>query len=110
MIVEFPLFGAGINYFPYEISVLRIFEPRYLLLIGDSIKNNQSFCVSKSLDNIGQIVSEVQILEHQDISNAEQVVVVECGDAEGGGGGGGGKGLDTKKRTFTFLRPTILIF
>ena len=78
MIVEFPLFGAGINYFPYEISVLRIFEPRYLLLIGDSIKNNQSFCVSKSLDNIGQIVSEVQILEHQDISNAEQVVVVEC--------------------------------
>ena len=78
MIVEFPLFGAGINYFPYEISVLRIFEPRYLLLIGDSIKNNQSFCVSKSLDNIGQIVSEVEILEHQDISNAEQVVVVQC--------------------------------
>jgi Lon protease-like protein len=38
MIVEFPFFAAGINYFPHEISVLRIFEPRYLLLIGDSIK------------------------------------------------------------------------
>ena len=39
MIVEFPFFGAGINYFPTEISALRVFEPRYLLLIADSIKN-----------------------------------------------------------------------
>ena len=78
MIVEFPLFGAGINYFPYEISVLRIFEPRYLLLIGDSIKNEQTFCVGKSLDIDREYVSEVRILDHKDISNAEQVVVVEC--------------------------------
>ncbi len=78
MIVEIPLFGVGINYFPTEISVLKIFEPRYLLLVGDSIKNNTPFCVSENLNQIGQIVSEVKILDHKDISNAEQVVVVEC--------------------------------
>ncbi len=74
MIIEFPLFGAGINYFPYEISVLRIFEPRYLLLIGDCIKDNNTFCVGNSIDTIGEVVSEVKILDHKDISNAEQVV------------------------------------
>lgn len=78
MIIEFPLFGAGINYFPYEISVLRIFEPRYLLLIGDCIKDSNTFCVGNSIDTIGEVVSEVKILDHKDISNAEQVVVVEC--------------------------------
>ena len=78
MIVEIPLFGAGINYFPTEISVLRVFEPRYLLLIGDSIKNNTVFGVGKNLTEIGQIVSEVKIIDHKDISNAEQIVVVEC--------------------------------
>ena len=78
MIVEIPLFGAGINYFPTEISVLRVFEPRYLLLIGDSIKNDTLFRVGKNLSEIGQIVSEVKIIDHKDISNAEQIVVVEC--------------------------------
>lgn len=78
MIVEIPLFGAGINYFPTEISVLRVFEPRYLLLIGDSIKNGTLFSVGKNLSEIGQIVSEVKIIDHKDISNAEQIVVVEC--------------------------------
>ena len=78
MIVEIPLFGAGINYFPTEISVLRVFEPRYLLLIGDSIKNDTLFSVGKNLSEIGQIVSEVKIIDHKDISNAEQIVVVEC--------------------------------
>lgn len=78
MIVEIPLFGAGINYFPTEISVLRVFEPRYLLLVGDSIKNDTLFSVGKNLSEIGQIVSEVKIIDHKDISNAEQIVVVEC--------------------------------
>ena len=78
MIVEIPLFGAGINYFPTEISVLRVFEPRYLLLIGDSIKNDTLFSVGKNLSEIGQIVSEVKIIDHKDISNAEQIVLVEC--------------------------------
>ena len=78
MIVEIPLFGAGINYFPTEISVLRVFEPRYLLLIGDSIKNDTLFSVGKNLSEICQIVSEVKIIDHKDISNAEQIVVVEC--------------------------------
>ncbi len=78
MIVEFPFFGAGINYFPTEISALRVFEPRYLLLIADSIKNQTTFCVGGNLEDIGQIVSEVEIVEHQDISNAEQLVVVQC--------------------------------
>ena len=78
MIVEIPLFGAGINYFPTEISVLRVFEPRYLLLIGDSIKNETLFSVGKNLSEIGQIVSEVKIIDHKDISNAEQIIVVEC--------------------------------
>ena len=78
MIVEFPFFGAGINYFPTEISALRVFEPRYLLLIADSIKNQTTFCVGGNLESIGQIVSEVEIVEHQDISNAEQIVVVQC--------------------------------
>ena len=55
MIVEFPFFAAGINYFPHEISVLRIFEPRYLLLIGDSIQNNSTFCVGRSLDNLNEV-------------------------------------------------------
>ena len=49
MIVEFPFFGAGINYFPTEISALRVFEPRYLLLIADSIKNQTTFCVGEQL-------------------------------------------------------------
>ena len=48
MIVEFPFFGAGINYFPTEISALRVFEPRYLLLIGDCINNESTFCVGKN--------------------------------------------------------------
>lgn len=78
MIVEIPLFGAGINYFPTEISVLRVFEPRYLLLIGDSIKNDTPFSVGKNLSETGQIVSEVKIIDHKDLSNAEQIVVVEC--------------------------------
>ena len=78
MIVEIPLFGACINYFPTEISVLRVFEPRYLLLIGDSIKNDTTFSVGKNLSETGQIVSEVKIIDHKDISNAEQIVVVEC--------------------------------
>ena len=77
MIVEFPFFGAGINYFPTEISALRVFEPRYLLLIGDCINNESTFCVGKNLETVGQIVSEVKIIEHQDITNAEQLVVVE---------------------------------
>ena len=78
MIVEFPFFGAGINYFPTEISALRVVEPRYLLLIGDCINNESTFCVGKNLETVGQIVSEVKIIEHQDISNAEQLVVIEC--------------------------------
>ena len=80
MIVEFPFFGAGINYFPTEISALRVFEPRYLLLIADSIKNQTTFCVGGNLESIGQVVSEVEIVEHQDISNAEQLVIVQCID------------------------------
>jgi Lon protease-like protein len=77
MLVEFPFFAAGINNFPGEISALRVFEPRYLLLIGDSIIKEQNFLVGRNLEEIHQIVSEVEIIEHQDISNAEQLVIVE---------------------------------
>ena len=77
MLVEFPFFAAGINNFPGEISALRVFEPRYLLLIGDSIIKEQNFLVGRNLEEINQIVSEVEIIEHQDISNAEQLVIVE---------------------------------
>jgi Lon protease-like protein len=51
MLVDFPIFGAGINYFPTEISALRVFEPRYLLLIGDAIKDDKNFLVSKNLED-----------------------------------------------------------
>ena len=78
MLVDFPIFGAGINYFPTEISALRVFEPRYLLLIGDVIKNDNNFLVSKNLEELHQTVSEVRIIEHQDISNAEQLIIIEC--------------------------------
>jgi len=78
MLVDFPIFGAGINYFPTEISALRVFEPRYLLLIGDAIRNDKNFLVSKNLDELHQTVSEVRIIEHQDISNAEQLIIIEC--------------------------------
>ena len=78
MLVKFPFFAAGINYFPGEISALRVFEPRYLLLIGDSIINSKNFLVGRNMEELGQVVSEVEILEHQDISNAEQLVVIEC--------------------------------
>jgi Lon protease-like protein len=78
MLVDFPIFGAGINYFPTEISALRVFEPRYLLLIGDAIKEDRNFIVSKNLDDLHQTVSEVKIIEHQDISNAEQLIIIEC--------------------------------
>ncbi len=78
MLVDFPIFGAGINYFPTEISALRVFEPRYLLLIGDAIKNDKNFLVSKNLEELHQTVSEVKIIEHQDISNAEQLIIIEC--------------------------------
>jgi len=78
MLVEFPFFAAGINYFPGEISALRVFEPRYLLLIGDSIIKSKNFLVGRNIEEFGQIVSEVEILEHQDISNAEQLVIIEC--------------------------------
>ena len=78
MLVDFPIFGAGINYFPTEISALRVFEPRYLLLIGDAIKNDINFLVSKNLEELHQTVSEVRIIEHQDISNAEQLIIIEC--------------------------------
>ena len=78
MLVEFPIFGAGINYFPTEISALRVFEPRYLLLIGDAIKDDKNFLVSKNLEELHQTVSEVRIIEHQDISNAEQLIIIEC--------------------------------
>ena len=77
MLVEFPIFGAGINYFPTEISALRVFEPRYLLLIADVILNEKNFIVSSSLKTEYQVGSEVEIIEHQDISNAEQLVVVK---------------------------------
>ena len=78
MLVDFPIFGAGINYFPTEISALRVYEPRYLLLIGDTIKDNKNFLVSKNLEELHQTVSEVRIIEHQDISNAEQLIIIEC--------------------------------
>ena len=78
MLVDFPIFGAGINYFPTEISALRVFEPRYLLLIGDAIKEDKNFLVSKNLEELHQTVSEVRIIEHQDISNAEQLIIIEC--------------------------------
>ena len=78
MIVEFPLFGAGIIYFPTELSALRVFEPRYLLLIADAIKQSKTFCVSNNLDEENQVISEVEIIEHRDISNAEQLVLVKC--------------------------------
>jgi len=78
MIVEFPLFGAGIIYFPTELSTLRVFEPRYLLLIADAIKQRSTFCVSNNLDEENQVISEVEIIEHRDISNAEQLVLVKC--------------------------------
>ena len=78
MLVDFPIFGAGINYFPTEISALRVYEPRYLLLIGDTIKDNKNFLVSKNLEELHQTVSEVRIIEHQDISNAEQIIIIEC--------------------------------
>jgi Lon protease-like protein len=78
MIVEFPLFGAGIIYFPTELSALRVFEPRYLLLIADAIKQRSTFCVSSNLDEENQVISEVEIIEHRDISNAEQLVLVKC--------------------------------
>ena len=78
MLVDFPVFGAGINYFPTEISALRVFEPRYLLLIGDAIKDDKNFLVSKNLEELHQTVSEVRIIEHQDISNAEQLIIIEC--------------------------------
>ena len=78
MLVDFPIFGAGINYFPTEISALRVFEPRYLLLIGDAIKDDKNFLVSKNLEELHQTVSEVKIIEHQDISNAEQLIIIEC--------------------------------
>ena len=78
MIVEFPLFGAGIIYFPTELSALRVFEPRYLLLIADAIKQRSTFCVSSNIYEENQIVSEVEIIEHRDISNAEQLVLVKC--------------------------------
>ena len=77
MLVEFPIFGAGINYFPTEISALRVFEPRYLLLIADVILNEKNFIVSSSLKTEYQVGSEVEIIEHQDISNAEQLVIVK---------------------------------
>ena len=78
MIVEFPIFGAGIIYFPTELSALRVFEPRYLLLIADAIKQRSTFCVSNNLDEENQVISEVEIIEHRDISNAEQLVLVKC--------------------------------
>jgi len=78
MLVDFPIFGAGINYFPTEISAFIVFEPRYLLLIGDAIKDDKNFLVSKNLEELHQTVSEVRIIEHQDISNAEQLIIIEC--------------------------------
>lgn len=78
MLVEFPFFGAGINYFPKEISALKVFEPRYLLLIADCIIENKSFIVGRSLEKIDHVVSEVKIIDYQDISNAEQFLIVEC--------------------------------
>ena len=78
MIVEFPIFGAGIIYFPTELSALRVFEPRYLLLIADAIKQRKTFCVRNNLGEESQEISEVEIIEHRDISNAEQLVLVKC--------------------------------
>ena len=43
-------------------------------------QNQTTFCVGGNLESTGQIVSEVEIIEHQDISNAEQLVIVQCID------------------------------
>jgi hypothetical protein len=45
--------------------------------MGDSIVKEKNFLVGRNLDEINQIVSEVEIIEHQDISNAEQLVIIE---------------------------------
>ena len=63
MLVEFPIFGAGINYFPTEISALRVFEPRYLLLIADAILNEKNFIVSSSLKT--ESVSYTHLRAHE---------------------------------------------
>ena len=78
MLVDFPYFGAGIHYFPNEISALKVFEPRYLLLIADCIKNDATFTVGVDLSTENQIISEVRIIEYQDIDNAEQLVITQC--------------------------------
>ena len=78
MLVDFPYFGAGIHYFPNEISALKVFEPRYLLLIADCIKNDTTFTVGVDLNTENQIISEVRIIEYQDIDNAEQLVITQC--------------------------------
>ena len=66
MLVEFPIFGAGINYFPTEISALRVFEPRYLLLIADAILNEKNFIVSSSLKTEYQVaVSYTHLRAHE---------------------------------------------
>ena len=48
------------------------------LLIADAIKQRKTFCVSNNLDEESQVISEVEIIEHRDISNAEQLVLVKC--------------------------------
>jgi len=48
------------------------------LLVADAIKQKSTFCVSNNIDEENQIVSEVEIIEHRDISNAEQLVLVRC--------------------------------
>jgi len=73
MLVEFPFFAAGINYFPSEISVLKVFEPRYLLLIADVISSNGSFAVGKNLESKNQVISEVKILDYKKIDNAKNI-------------------------------------
>lgn len=46
MLTELPVFPLGVVLFPDGVLPLRIFEPRYLTMVGDCMKNNKPFLVT----------------------------------------------------------------
>ena len=77
--IEIPFFPLGVTLLPNDILPLRIFEPRYIQLINDTVENDTSFGIpyvrNSVLQDFGSEVRVTEILKRR--ANGEMVITIE---------------------------------
>lgn len=76
---EMPFFPLGVTLLPNDLLPLRIFEPRYIQLINDSVENNTTFGIpyvkNSIMQEFGSEVRVTEILKRR--ANGEMVITIE---------------------------------